>query len=153
MNRATPPAVRYRPMREADLDAVTAIEQQVHAFPWTRGNFADSLQTGYCCQVGESQDEVTGYGVLMRVMDEAHLLNLSIAEPLQGCGLGRQLLLHFIELARRQGVETLFLEVRRSNQRAIGLYLAMGFNEFSVRKGYYPAAGGREDALLMGLVL
>ena len=146
-------AVRYRPMQDEDLDAVMAIEPKIYSHPWSRGNFADSLKSGYNCWVVELDGELIGYGALMMVLDEAHLLNLSIAGPYQGRGLGRELLAHFIEVARRYGGQMMFLEVRPSNTAAIGLYESMGFNEFSVRKGYYPAENGREDAILMGLAL
>ena len=97
--------------------------------------------------------ELIGYGALMVVLDEAHLLNISIAKAFQGRGFGRGLLEHFIEVARRHGGQMMFLEVRPSNISAIALYESMGFNEFSVRKGYYPAHNGREDAVLMGMAL
>lgn len=153
MNALPQLAVTYRPMQDEDLDAVMAIEPKIYSHPWSRGNFADSLKSGYSCWVVELDGELIGYGALMMVLDEAHLLNLSIAGPYQGRGLGRELLAHFIEVARRYGGQMMFLEVRPSNTAAIGLYESMGFNEFSVRKGYYPAESGREDAILMGLAL
>ncbi len=153
MNALPQLAVTYRPMQDEDLDAVMAIEPKIYSHPWSRGNFADSLKSGYSCWVVELDGELIGYGALMMVLDEAHLLNLSIAGPYQGRGLGRELLAHFIEVARRYGGQMMFLEVRPSNTAAIGLYESMGFNEFSVRKGYYPAENGREDAILMGLAL
>ena len=153
MNALPQLAVTYRPMQDEDLDAVMAIEPKIYSHPWSRGNFADSLKSGYNCWVVELDGELIGYGALMMVLDEAHLLNLSIAGPYQGRGLGRELLAHFIEVARRYGGQMMFLEVRPSNTAAIGLYESMGFNEFSVRKGYYPAENGREDAILMGLAL
>lgn len=153
MSAQLKPAVTYRPMQESDLDAVMAIEPKIYSHPWSRGNFADSLKSGYSCWVMELDGELIGYGALMVVLDEAHLLNLSIAKAHQGRGLGRDLLAHFIEVAKRHGGQMMFLEVRPSNTSAIGLYESMGFNEFSVRKGYYPAENGREDAVLMGLAL
>lgn len=153
MNALPQFAVSYRPMQDEDLDAVMAIEPKIYSHPWSRGNFADSLKSGYSCWVVELDGELIGYGALMMVLDEAHLLNLSIAGSYQGHGLGRELLAHFIEVARRYGGQMMFLEVRPSNTAAIGLYESMGFNEFSVRKGYYPAENGREDAVLMGLAL
>ncbi|MCX7626910.1 MAG: ribosomal protein S18-alanine N-acetyltransferase [Methylophilaceae bacterium] len=145
--------VSYRPMQESDLDAIMGIEPRIYSHPWTRGNFADALRAGYSCWVGEVEGALIGYAVLMTVLDEAHLLNLSIAREYQGQGLGSDLLRHVIEVARGHGAQTMFLEVRPSNHAARALYEKMGFNEFSIRKGYYPAAQGREDAILMGLVL
>lgn len=153
MSAQLKPAVIYRPMQKDDLDAIMAIEPKIYSHPWSRGNFADSLKSGYSCWVVELDGEVIGYGVLMVVLDEAHLLNISVAKAYQGRGLGRMLLDHFIEVAKRHGGQMMFLEVRPSNTSAIGLYESMGFNEFSVRKGYYPAENGREDAVLMGLAL
>jgi len=153
MNALLQTDFRCRPMHADDLDAVMAIEPEIYPFPWSRGNFADSLSAGYSCWVAEHAGGIIGYGVLMVVLDEAHLLNVSIARRWQGQGHGRALLQHFIAVARRHGALTMFLEVRPSNTRAIALYESLGFNEFSVRKGYYPAENGREDAVLMGLAL
>lgn len=153
MNAQLKPDFSCRPMHPDDLDAVLAIEPEIYAFPWSRGNFADSLSAGYSCWVAENGGRIIGYGALMMVLDEGHLLNLSIAKTWQGKGYGRALLQHFIEVARRHGAQMLFLEVRPSNTQAIALYESTGFNEFSVRRGYYPAANGREDAILMGLAI
>jgi ribosomal-protein-alanine N-acetyltransferase len=142
-----------RPMRPDDLDAVLAIEADIYAHPWTHGNFRDSLHAGYSCWVMQRAQEVIGYGVLMIGVAEAHLLNLSIARRWQRQGLGRELLRHFIALARQFEARTLFLEVRPSNVSARGLYVEAGFRELSRRRAYYPAHGGREDAILMGMDL
>jgi ribosomal-protein-alanine N-acetyltransferase len=144
---------RFRPMQFEDLDRIMEIEPKIYSHPWSRGNFADSLHAGYSCWVYESEGEVIGYAVMMSVLDEAHLLNISIAGERQGQGLGRALLNHLIDTARRYGATMMFLEVRPSNKNAIALYESIGFNEFSIRKGYYPAHNGREDAILMGLAL
>ena len=148
-----PAAPRLREMRKADLDAVMAIEPTIYSHPWTRGNFTDSLKSGYLCLVYESGGEMIGYAVMMMVLDEAHLLNVSIAKLQQGQGLGRKLLEDLVAVAQREKASTMFLEVRLSNKAAMDLYESMGFNEFSLRKGYYPAENGREDAVLMGLTL
>ncbi len=128
MSARPKPAVTYRPMQELDLAAIMAIEPKIYSHPWSRGNFADSIRSGYSCWVCEHDKEVIGYGVLMVVLDEAHLLNISIAQTFQGRGLGRALLLHFIELARHHGGQMMFLEARPSNVAALGLYESMGFN-------------------------
>ena len=153
MSAQLKPSLVYRPMQESDLDAIMAIEPTIYSHPWSRGNFADSLRSGYSCWVVELDGELIGYGALMVVLDEGHLLNISIAKAWQGRGFGRGLLEHFIDVARRHRGQMMFLEVRTSNTSAIGLYESMGFNEFSVRKGYYPGHNGREDAILMGLAL
>jgi [ribosomal protein S18]-alanine N-acetyltransferase len=153
MNAVLQPKTGLRPMQFDDLDQVMEIEPKIYLHPWSRGNFADSLNAGYSCWVYELEDKFIGYAVMMMVLDEAHVLNISIAGEYQGRGLGRTLLQNLIEVARRRGAQTMFLEVRPSNLTARGLYDSMGFNEFSVRKGYYPAKDGREDAILMGLAL
>jgi [ribosomal protein S18]-alanine N-acetyltransferase len=154
MNAVLKPAVpQLRKMQRADLDAVMAIEPTLYSHPWTRGNFADSLKSGYRCHVYAMDGEMIGYAVMMLVLDEAHVLNISIATAFQGRGFGRSLLNEMAMVARKNKAQTMFLEVRPSNKTAIALYESMGFNEFSVRKGYYPSHNGREDAILMGLAL
>jgi [ribosomal protein S18]-alanine N-acetyltransferase len=142
-----------RPMQLDDLDAIMQIEPTIYSHPWTRGNFSDSLNSGYSAWVLEEKDEMIGYALLMLVMDEAHLLNLSIAKHRQKQGLGRYLLEHMLKIARSHNAANMFLEVRTSNISAIALYENMGFCEMAVRRGYYPAKAGREDAVLMGLAL
>ena len=146
-------APAFRPMRGTDLDAVLAIEQDIYSHPWTPGHFRDSLNAGYSCWVMECGGHLAGYGVLMIGLREAHLLNLSVAADWQRQGLGRSLLHHFIDIARNCEADRIFLEVRPSNEAARSLYADSGFRELYVRRGYYPARGGREDAILMGLDL
>ncbi|MEW6313509.1 MAG: ribosomal protein S18-alanine N-acetyltransferase [Pseudomonadota bacterium] len=144
---------RLRVMRVSDLDAIMEIEPEIYAYPWTRGNFSDSLATGYSCWVMECGGFLVGYGVLMQGVEEAHLLNISIAKSWQGQGLGRKLLQHFIGVARAGKSDFLYLEVRPSNVVALGLYLSAGFQRIAIRRNYYPAFHGREDAILLGLRL
>lgn len=144
---------KFRPMQEADLDKVMRIEPLIYTHPWTRGNFRDSMRAGYSCWVMECGGEVAGYAVLMIGVHEAHLLNLSIALDWQGKGYGRALLLHLVAIARDCEAAHIFLEVRPSNAAARRLYAAEGFQEITVRRGYYPSGRMREDAILMGLAL
>ena len=153
MNAQLKPNLSLRPMQTDDLDAVMQIEPTIYSHPWTRGNFSDSLNSGYSAWVLEEDSEMIGYALLMLVMDEAHLLNLSIAKPQQKRGLGRYLLEHMLNIAKNHKVTNMFLEVRPSNISAIALYENMGFSEMAVRRGYYPAKEGREDAVIMGLAL
>jgi ribosomal-protein-alanine N-acetyltransferase len=153
MSAVLKPETGFRPMQMDDLDCIMEIEPQIYSHPWSRGNFADSLHAGYSCWVYEAEGQFIGYAVMMSILDEAHLLNISIARDFQGCGMGRAFLIHLVNVARGHGAQTMFLEVRPSNLAARSLYDSMGFNEFSVRKGYYPAKHGREDAILMGLAL
>ena len=153
MNAQLKPNLSLRPMQTDDLDAIMQIEPTIYSHPWTRGNFSDSLNSGYSAWVLEQDNKMIGYALLMLVMDEAHLLNLSIAKPQQKRGLGRYLLEHMLNIAKTHKVTNMFLEVRPSNISAIALYENMGFSEMAVRRGYYPAKEGREDAVLMGLAL
>ena len=136
-----------------DLDTVMAIEPQIYSHPWTRGNFSDSLNAGHSAWVLVQDNKIIGYALLMIVLDEAHLLNLSIAKTYQKQGLGRYLLEHMLEISKKYQAVNMFLEVRASNVSALALYENMGFNEMAVRRNYYPATNGREDAILMGLAL
>ena len=144
---------KLRPMRASDIDRIMEIEPVIYTHPWTRGNFEDSMRVGYSCWVIDSDGVVTGYGVLMIGVREAHLLNLSIAPEWQRRGLGRTLLEHFVRIGRDSDAQQMFLEVRPSNTSARRMYADYGFRDISIRRGYYPAAGGREDAILMGLML
>ena len=143
----------FRPMRVEDIDAVMALEREIYPFPWTHGNFRDSLTAGYSCWVYAFGDAPVGYGIMMVAAGEAHLLNLGIARDWQRQGLGRKFLEHLIGVAQGYRAETMFLEVRPSNTPALRLYAAMGFSEIAVRRNYYPAENGREGAILMGLPL
>lgn len=143
----------FLPMRMADLDNIMAIEPVIYPYPWTRGNFSDSMHAGYTARVLWRDKTILGYALMMLVLDEAHLLNLSIAQAYQKQGLGRCLLEHMVDLAKHHGAANMFLEVRTSNTSAIALYENTGFNEMTIRRGYYPAKNGREDAVLMGLAI
>lgn len=138
-----------RPMMEADLPRIHRIELASYDYPWTQGNFADSLHAGYSMWVREAEGEVIGYYAMMAAAGEAHLLNLTIAPSWRRHGLGRDLLEHCVARARDHKAESLFLEVRASNDAAIALYHSSGFVDLAVRRGYYPARSGREDALIM----
>src|SRR3954471_6379754 len=146
-------APELAPMREADLAEVMAIEGTIYTHPWTRGNFTDSLRAGYACRCWRLSGGLLGYFVLMAAAGEAHLLNLSIASRHQRRGHGAALLSEAAQLARALGGKHLFLEVRPSNRGAQALYTRFGFREVAVRRGYYPAHGGREDALVLSLTL
>ena len=146
-------APRFRPMTESDIDAVMAIEEVIYTHPWTRGNFVDSLAAQSHCYVLEWHGVMAGYAVLMTGAGEAHLLNLSIASAWQRRGLGRDLLYRIINVARELKVQKIFLEVRASNAAARALYGNSRFCEIGVRRAYYPAHAGREDAIVLECVL
>ena len=142
-----------RPMAQADLPRVAALERESYIFPWSDQIFADCLRVGYHCVVVETAAGVAGYGVLSMGAGEAHVLNLCVAEELRRRGVGRGLLLALLAHARDRGVRDAFLEVRRSNRSAIALYHHLGFECVGTRRGYYQAQGGREDALVYRLEL
>lgn len=142
-----------RPMLEADLDDVIAIEEAVYPFPWTRGIFNDCLLVGYSCWVYQHEDKVIGYVVMSIAAGEAHILTLAVHPDFQGKGFARQILEHVMQVSEERNAKTIYLEVRPSNQRAITIYQQAGFNEIGIRKGYYPSKDGREDALVMALTL
>lgn len=142
-------AHRLRPMTEADLPRIHRIELASYEYPWTPGNFSDSLGAGYSMWVREAGGEVIGYYAMMAAAGEAHILNLTIAPSWRRHGLGRDLLEHCLARACDHHAEQVFLEVRTSNTAAIALYHSSGFVDLAVRRGYYPARGGREDALIM----
>ena len=153
MSAVLRPSLSFEPMRESDLRAVLEIEEKLYEFPWTHGNFRDSLRAGYTCWVAREGRRVIGYAVLMLAAGEAHLLNLSIAAASQRRGHGRSLLHNVIALAREHKTKVLFLEVRPTNEVGQRLYAACGFRQVGVRRGYYPARKGREDALVLALDL
>lgn len=153
MSARPAPGTRVRPMKQVDVDAVSAIENRSYVFPWTPGIFRDCLRAGHQCWVLEAGSQLLGYGVLSAAAGEAHLLNLCIAPEYQGRGHGRRLLRRMVDLARWHHAQQVFLEVRPSNPAAIALYRDEGFNEIGLRPNYYPAAKGREDAIVMALEL
>ncbi len=146
-------AHRLRPMTEADLPRIHRIELASYEYPWSPGNFADSLSAGYSMWVREAEGEIIGYYALMAAAGEAHLLNLTIAPARRRQGFGRGLLEHCLARAGDHRAASLFLEVRTSNAAAIALYHSNGFVDLAVRRGYYPARIGREDAVIMKKVL
>lgn len=139
----------YRRMTQTDLDAVVAIECDVHAHPWTRGNFADSIESGHHCWTAEDPSGIVAYGIVTVAAGEAHLLNLSVARKWQRQGHGLHMTRFLLKLARDHGARVMFLEVRPSNTAARALYARSGFAEIGCRRDYYPHHEGREDALVM----
>jgi len=153
MNARPADASQMRPMRQADVDVVAGIEKRAYPFPWSPGIFRDCLRAGHHCWVLDSASGILGYGVLSAAAGEAHILNICIAPEHQGHGHGRRLLARLVDLARWHHADQVFLEVRPSNPRAIALYRDFGFNEIGLRPNYYPAAKGREDAIVMAMEL
>lgn len=147
------PEVAIRAMEERDLAAVAAVERSAYQFPWSEGIFRDCIRVGYVCRVVELDDQILAHGILSVGAGEAHVLNLCVADNYRCLGLGRKLLLHLLERARASGMSEAFLEVRPTNIGAIRLYQSMGFQHIGIRRGYYQATVGREDASVLRLRL
>ncbi len=145
--------VKFRAMTPSDVPAVGAVERASYAFPWSEGIFRDCLRVGYLCRVAEVDGGIVAYGVVAMGAGEAHILNLCVCGQLRGRGIGRQMLMLLLERARQAGMAETFLEVRPTNLLAIALYQSVGFVQVGLRKGYYQAEGGREDALVLRLDL
>jgi len=139
----------YRLMRIDDVKNVFAIDEDIYPFPWTEGIFTDCINAGQLCVVNEINNEIVSYGVVGMIVNEAHILNLSVRRDMQGKRYGRELLIYLLDLVKRSGGERALLEVRESNQIALKLYQSLGFEEIGMRKDYYPAEGGRENAKVL----
>jgi len=146
-------AAQFVTMTADDLAEVAAAEQRIHAFPWSLGNFRDSLAAGHDCWLQRDGAALVTFAVVMRVVDEMHLLNISVIPERQRAGLGRALLEFLCDSARQAGMTRLLLEVRISNDNAIAFYRHFDFAEIGRRRGYYPANEGREDAIVMAKTL
>ena len=137
-----------RTMTYADLRQVIEIEERAYSHPWTIGIFRDCIRVGYNCWVCMQGERMVGYGVIMLAAGEAHILNLCVDPDHQGRGLGRFILRHLVSRCAQTDIDMVILEVRRSNRHAMRLYEVEGFHELGVRKDYYPADEGREDAII-----
>jgi ribosomal-protein-alanine N-acetyltransferase len=142
-----------RPMRESDVAEVIGVERASYQFPWTEGIFHDCLRVAYLCRVAVQDEQIVGYAVMSMGAGEAHILNLCVREDGRRAGIGRTLIRYLIEQAEDAGMAEAFLEVRPSNAIAMVLYRSLGFEQIGTRRGYYQAAGGREDAAVLRLRL
>ena len=147
------PVIQVRAMRSDDLPRVSELEEASYEFPWSQNVFADCLRAGHPCWVLCVDALIAGYGILSTGAGEAHVLNICIAADYRGQGLGRHLLRRLLDIARWNGAERVFLEVRPSNPLAKTLYESVGFKDIGKRPRYYPAKNGREDAIVMVLEL
>ncbi|MFL6621258.1 MAG: ribosomal protein S18-alanine N-acetyltransferase [Sulfurifustaceae bacterium] len=145
----SPDRPRLRPMRDTDLNAVLDVERAAYEFPWTRSIFRDCLRIGYYCFVYEAPTGLAGHGIMSIGADECHLLNICVHPEYQHRGLGRALVKFLLAMAERKGAQIALLEVRVSNATAYRLYTQLGFDEIGIRKDYYPARYGREDAIIL----
>lgn len=147
------PDLIIRLMQDTDVSAVAAIEKQAFPFPWGEAAFHDCLRIGFKCWVLEMQQEILGYAIVMVVLDESQLLNIAIAPAHRGKMLGAYLLRWILAQLRVTGTREMFLEVRQSNAVAAHLYETLGFNQIGIRKNYYPADNGKENAVLYKKIL
>lgn len=145
--------ISFRAMLANDLDQVLENEERSYQFPWTRGNFSDCLSARHECRLLLLDAQIIGHGILAVGPNEGHLLNVCVRRDQQGHGYGRALVVHMLERAKARSADMLFLEVRPSNLAAINLYRSLGFNEIGLRRNYYPAQAGHEDAQVMALDL
>ncbi|HKK15801.1 MAG TPA: ribosomal protein S18-alanine N-acetyltransferase [Gammaproteobacteria bacterium] len=143
------PLVEFRPMNESDLADILQIETIAYTHPWTERIFQDCLRVGYCCWVISRAGIIIGYGVMSVAAAECHLLNLCVHPDEQNRGFGSMMLEKLLYIARKHKADTAFLEVRPSNINAIQLYRNAGFDEVGMRRNYYPAEFGREDAIIL----
>lgn len=143
----------YASMCDHDLEVVLAVERESHAFPWTRGNFADSIAAGHSTWIACQNGILVAYAVMMRAPDDAHLLNITVVPEHRRKGHGSAMLERLFAEARSWSAERMLLEVRPGNSSGLGLYRRHGFGEIGRRRGYYPAADGREDAIVMARAL
>ena len=146
-------SVAIRPMNELDIPMVVSIERSAYQFPWSEGIFRDCLRVGYICRVVDAGGDMGGYGIMSVGAGEAHILNVCIREEYRGRGYARKMLLFLMDRARAAGMREAFLEVRPSNIAAARLYHSMGFEQVGVRRGYYQATVGREDAAVLRRIL
>ena len=147
------PAPEIRPMHELDVPVVVSIERAAYQFPWSEGIFRDCLRVGYVCRLIEVGTDIAGYGIMSIGAGEAHILNVCVRDDYRGRGLARKILLYLIDRARAAGMYEAFLEVRPSNTTAARLYYSLGFEQVGVRRGYYQATNGREDASVLRRLL
>jgi len=147
------PQFGFRRMLEDDVPAVAETERAGYAYPWSEGIFRDCLRAGYICRVADVDGILVGYGILSVAAGEAYILNICIRPEYRCRGMGGKMLTHLIDLARAGEATDLFLEVRPSNVGAVRLYQSAGFQQVGIRRGYYQAENGREDAVVMRLAL
>ena len=150
-----------RLMQETELEEVNEFVHKAGDFAWSslsiQESFLSSNDQSFVLIAehdnAASKHPLLGYAVIQTVLDESHLLNIVIKKQEQGKGLGTYFLQQIIGLVKQENQASLLLEVRSSNSTAIKLYENLGFKRNAIRKNYYPALDGREDAWLYSLSL
>lgn len=149
----SPPGVAIRPLTAGDVDTVVAIETEAFTTPWQRETFLDLIDRP-ALEILVLEDEaagIIGYAVLWCILDQGELANMAVTPAHRRRGLGAFLLSRVLDVARERGIETVFLEVRTSNEDALKLYRRFGFADVGLRKGYYEHP--KEDARVMKATL
>ena len=156
-NAGNPEELHMRAMTPADVEDVYQLARSVDPFSWSVGNFLDAFKAGdritLLVRETPSKEEIVGFFVLRTVFDTSELMDIAVAKAFQGRGLGRRLLNEALKTAKLSGAARVTLEVRESNFKARSLYESAGFVVDAVRKNYYRATSGRENAVLMTKVL
>ena len=142
-----------RKLSHADLGRIIELERSAYPHPWSEKIFEDCIRVGCDCSGLQVGPDLVGYVIQSHAAGESHLLNLCITPDMQGLGYGTMLLDHAIRLTRQRQCSCMFLEVRPSNPRGISLYQRKGFTIIGQRPDYYRCDNGREDAIVMKLVL
>lgn len=142
-----------RQLFKSDIDQLLTIEESVHVAPWTDETFHTCFDAGYLGWGIEQHKRLIGFVMASYRADECHILNLGVARTAQRQGWGRLLLEHALAEASRLGIMVVYLEVRASNTKAIGLYRKMQFQQIGIRQQYYPTPSGHEDALIFAKTL
>ncbi len=131
------------------LPDLVALEKSCFSVPWTENMFAGELANSAAVyRVILYEDKPVAYMGMWLVADEGQITNVAVHPDHRRCGLAKQLIKMFIDIAKREELAYLTLEVRASNQPAINLYQSFGFYQVGLRRNYYE---GKEDALLMTL--
>lgn len=149
--RSVDNSLRVTQMLTEHLPLVCQIENRAYSYPWSRSVFADCLSAGYSCHLLWDGPQLLGYSLVAIAAGEAHLLNICIDPGHQGRGYSGRFLKVILRISAELGAQTVYLEVRPSNQAALALYRKYGFAQIGLRKNYYRAVTGREDAVVLSL--
>lgn len=132
-----------------DLESLYAIEVASFSTPWSKKALALDLENplSHYILLEDDQGKVLGYGGMMKLVDEGHILNIALAPEAQGKGYSHRLMEAMVDLAQDLGIRAMTLEVRPSNEPALALYEDFGFKVGGRRKNYY--IDNQEDALIL----
>lgn len=134
-----------------DFDRVFNNEQVCYDVPWSAKSLQDCFKDGYTFYVMEYRAQIIGHMIVQWVLDEAHLHNVCVTPQFQLNGLGKLWMSQLLKIAKIKNCSVIFLEVRKSNAKAIRLYSALGFVQIGERKNYYQTKQGKENGLVMEL--